>query len=137
MTPRTAASRTAPQLSITNSRSLLKLMSIEAVMPSNHLILCGPLLLLPSIFPSIRDFSSESVLCIRWPNYWNINMCYQFPRARYRVIRVITLIKLKVSEVVLNIPVTGKHRSCIHTHIYAHTHTHIYTYIYINSKQIY
>ena len=56
-------------LSITNSRSLLKLMSIESVMPSNHLILCYPLLLLPSIFPSIRDFSNESVLHIRWPKY--------------------------------------------------------------------
>ena len=55
-------------LSITNSLSLLKLMSIELVMPSNHLILCHPLLLLPSIFPSIRVFSNESVLCIRWPS---------------------------------------------------------------------
>ena len=58
-------------LSITNSRSLLKLMSIVSVMPSNHLILCHPLLLSPSIFPSIRVFSSESVLCIRWSNYWS------------------------------------------------------------------
>ena len=58
-------------LSITNSRSLLKLMSIESVMPSNHLILCRPLLLLPSIFASIRVFSSESVLHIRWPKYWS------------------------------------------------------------------
>ena len=57
-------------LSITHSQSLLKLMSIESVMPSNHLILCRPLLLLPSIFPSIRIFSNESVLCIRWPKYW-------------------------------------------------------------------
>ena len=56
-------------LSITKFRSLLKLMSIELVMPSNHLILCCPLLLLPSIFPSIRVFSNESVLCIRWPKY--------------------------------------------------------------------
>ena len=56
-------------LSITNSWSLLKLMSIESVMPSNHLILCHPLLLLPSIFPSIRVFSNESALCIRWPKY--------------------------------------------------------------------
>ena len=54
-------------LSITNSRSLLKLMSIESVMPSNHLIFCHPLFLLPSVFPSIGVFSSESVLCIRWP----------------------------------------------------------------------
>ena len=60
-------------LSITNSWSLLKLMSIESVMPSNHLNLCHPLLLLPSIFPSIRVFSSESVLCIRWPVYWNFS----------------------------------------------------------------
>ena len=60
-------------LSITNSQSLLKLMSIELVMPSNCLILCCPLLLLPSIFPSIRIFSSESVLCIRWPKYWSFS----------------------------------------------------------------
>ena len=58
---------------IINSRSLLKLMSIESVMPSSHLILCRPLLLLPSIFPSIRVFSNESVLCIRWPKYWSFS----------------------------------------------------------------
>ena len=60
-------------LSITNSWSLLKLMSIESVIPSNHLVLCRPLLLLPSIFPSIRVFSKESVLCIRWPKYWSFS----------------------------------------------------------------
>ena len=60
-------------LSITNSRSLLKLISIELVMPSNHLILCRPLLLLPSIFPSIRVFSNELVLRIRWPKYWSFS----------------------------------------------------------------
>ena len=60
-------------LSITNSRSLLKLMSIESGMSSNHLILCCPLLLLPSIFPSIRVFSNESVPCIRWPRYWSFS----------------------------------------------------------------
>ena len=60
-------------LSITNSQSLLKLISIESVMPSNHLILCRPLFLLPSIFPSIRVFSSESVLQIRWPKYWSFS----------------------------------------------------------------
>jgi len=58
---------------VTNSRSLHKLLSIESVMPSNHLILCCPLLLLPSVFPSIRIFSNESVLCIRWPKYWSFN----------------------------------------------------------------
>ena len=60
-------------LSLTNSQSLLKLMSIELVMPSNHLFLCHPLLLLPSIFPSIRVFSNETVLRIRWPKYWSFN----------------------------------------------------------------
>ena len=60
-------------LTMTNSQSLLKLMSIELVMPSNHLTLCRPLLLLPSIFPSIRAFSNESVLCIRWPKYWSFS----------------------------------------------------------------
>ena len=70
-TPWTAALQAS--LSITNSQSLLKLMFIESVMPSNHLILCHPLLLLPSIFPSIRVFSSESVLCIRWPKYWSFS----------------------------------------------------------------
>ena len=60
-------------LSITSSWNLLKLMSIESVMPSNHLILCCPLLLLPLIFPSIRVFSHESVLCIWWPKYWSFS----------------------------------------------------------------
>ena len=60
-------------LSITNSRTLPKLMSIELMMASNHLILCHPLLLLPSIFPSIRVFSNESVLRIRWPKYWSFS----------------------------------------------------------------
>ena len=68
-TPWTAAHQAS--LSITNSRSLLKLMPIESVMPSNHLILCQPLLLLPSISPSIRVFSNESVLPIRWSKYWS------------------------------------------------------------------
>ena len=66
--PRTTARQAS--LSITSSWSLLKLMSVESVMPSNHLILCCPLLLLPSISPSIRVFSNESVLRIRWPKYW-------------------------------------------------------------------
>jgi len=70
-TPWTAACQAT--LSITSSRSLLKLMSIKSVMPSNHLILCCPLLLLPSIFPSIRVFSGESVLHIRWPKYWSFS----------------------------------------------------------------
>ena len=70
-TPWTAACQAS--LSTTNSQSLLKLMSIESVMSSNHPILCHPLLLLPSIFPSIRVFSNELVLRIRWPNYWSFS----------------------------------------------------------------
>ena len=70
-TPWTAGHQAS--LSITNSRSLPKLMSIESVMPSSHLILCCPLLLLPSIFPSIRVFSNESALLIRWPKYWSFS----------------------------------------------------------------
>ena len=68
---------------ITNSRNLLKFMSIESVMPSNHLILCYPFLFLPSIFPSIRAFSNKSVLRIRWPKYWsftfNISLSNEYP----------------------------------------------------------
>ena len=71
VTPQTAALQAS--LSVTNSWSLLKLMPITSVMSSNYLILCHPLLLLPSIFPSIRVFSNESVLPIRWPKYWNFS----------------------------------------------------------------
>ena len=71
VTPRTAAHQAS--LSITNSQRLLKLMSLESVMPSNHLILCCPLLLLSSIFPSISVFSNESVLRMRWPKYWSFS----------------------------------------------------------------
>ena len=71
VTPWTATHQDS--LSITNSQTLLKLMSIESMMPSNHLILCCPLLLLPSVFPGIRVFSNESVLCIRWPKFWSFS----------------------------------------------------------------
>ena len=70
-TPWTAACKAF--LSFTISQSLLKLISIESIMPSNHLIFCHPLLLLPSIFPSIRLFSNVSALCIRWPKYWSFS----------------------------------------------------------------
>ena len=72
VTPWTAARQAS--LSITNAQNLLKLMSIESLMPSNHLILCRSLLLPPSVFPSIRLFSSESVLHIRWPKYWSFSI---------------------------------------------------------------
>ena len=71
VTPWTTAHQAS--LAITNSQSLLKLMSIESMMPSNHLILCHPLLFPPSIFPSIGVFSNKSILCIRWPKYWNFS----------------------------------------------------------------
>ena len=71
VTPWTAAHQAS--LSITNSRSLLKLISIELAVPSNHLILCRPRLLPPSVFPSIRVFSNESVFCMRWPKYWSFS----------------------------------------------------------------
>ena len=70
-TPETTACQAS--LSITNSRNLPKVMSIDSVMPSSHLILCRPLLLLPSILPNIRVFSNESTLCMRWPKYWSFN----------------------------------------------------------------
>ena len=76
-TPWTTARQAS--LSITNSWSLLKLVSVESVMPSNHLILCHPLLLLPSIFPSITIFSNESVLCIRWTKYWSFSSASVLP----------------------------------------------------------
>ena len=77
VTPRTAAHQAS--LSITNSWSLLKLMSFESVMPSNHLLHCHPLLLLPSVFPSIRVFSSESALRISWPKYWSLSFSISQP----------------------------------------------------------
>ena len=83
MTPWTAACQAS--LSFTSSQSLLKLMSIKSVMPSNDLILCHPLLLLPSIFPSLRSFSNESVLLIRWPNYWHFSFCIS-PSNEYLVL---------------------------------------------------
>ena len=79
----TAASQAS--LSITNSQSLLKLMSIESVMLSNHLVLCCPLLLLPSIFPIVRVLSSESGLCISWPEYWSFSLSIR-PSSEYSVL---------------------------------------------------
>ena len=73
-------------LSITNPRSSLRLMSIESVMPSSHLILCHPLLLPPSIFPSIRAFSNESVLRIRWPEYWSFSFSISLSKEYSRLI---------------------------------------------------
>ena len=93
VTPWTAARQAC--LTITNSLSLLKLMSIESVMPSNHLILCRPLLLLPSIFPSIRVFSNESVLRIRWPRYWSFSISPSNEHSGLISFRMVWLISLQ------------------------------------------
>ena len=103
-TPWTAARQAS--LSITSSRSLLKLMSIESVMPSNHLILCRPLLLL-SIFPSIRVFSNESVLCIRWPRDWSFSISPSNDYSR--------LISFRIDWVDL-LKVQGTHKTLLQHH---------------------
>ena len=94
-TPRTAACQAS--LSITKSWSSLKLMSIESVMPSNHLILCLPLLLPPSIFPSIRVFSNESFLPMRWPKYWSFSFSFS-PSNDYSVLISFGLIALQFKQ---------------------------------------
>ena len=101
-TPWTAARQAS--LSITNCWSLLKLMSIESVMPSNHLILCHPLLFLPSIFPSIRVFSNESLLRIRWPKYWSFSFSMS-PSTEYSGLISFSMdwLDLPVGSVVINI----------------------------------
>ena len=96
-------------LSITNSWSLLKLMSIESVMPSNHPILCCPLLLLPSIFPSIRVFSNELVLHIMWPQYWSFSFSIS-PSNKYS-----RLISFKIDSLDLLV-VQGTHKSLLQQH---------------------
>ena len=103
-TPWTAACQAS--LSFTISQSLLKLMSIELVMPSNHLILCCPLLLLPSIFPSNRVFSSESALHIRWPKYWSFSIS---PSSKYS-----GLISFRIDW--FDLAVQGTLKSLLHHH---------------------
>ena len=102
VTPWTAARQAS--LSIANSRSLLKLMSIESVMPSNHLILCRPFLLLPSVFPSIMVFSDESVLSIRWPKYWSFSISPSNEYLRLISFRMDWLDLLAVQGTLTNLP---------------------------------
>ena len=102
-TPWTAARRAS--LSITNYWSLLKLMSIKSVIPSNHLILCHPLLLPPSIFPSIRVFSIESVLPIRWPKYWSFSFSIS-PSNEYLVKKKIYIYMCMYIPSLLSLPPT-------------------------------
>ena len=105
MTPWTATCQAS--LSITNSQSLLKVMSAESVMPCNHLILCHPLLLPPSTFPSIRVFSNDSVLCIRWPKYWSFSIS---PSSEYS-----GLISFRMDGLDL-LAVQGTHKSLFQHH---------------------
>ena len=107
VTPWTVARQAT--LSITNSWNLLKLMSIESVMPSNHLILWSPLLLLPSIFPSLRVFSNESVLHIRWPKYWSFSFSIS-PSNEYS-----GLISFRMDWLDL-LAVQGTHKSLLQSH---------------------
>ena len=108
VTPWTAARQAS--LSITNSWSLLRLMCIESVMPSNHLVLCHPLLLLPSIFPSIRVFSNESVLRIRWPKYWSFSFSIS-PSSEYSA-----LISFRIDGLDL-LAILGTLKSFLQNHI--------------------
>ena len=129
-TPWTAASQAS--LSITNSWSLLKLMSIELVMPCRHLVLCHPLLFLPSIFPSIRVFSNESSLCIKWPKYWSfsfsisppVNIQDWFPLG---LPGLISLQSKWLSRIFCNTAVQ-KHQ-CFDTHSSLWSNSHIHTWI--------
>ena len=106
-TPWTAAHQAS--LSITNTWSLLKLMSIELVIPSNHLIFCHPLLLPPSIFPSIREFSNGSVLCISWPKYWSFSFSIS-PSNKYS-----GLISFRIDQLDLP-PIQGTLKSLLQHH---------------------
>ena len=110
-TPWTAALQAS--LSITNSWSLLRLMSIESVMPSKHLIICHPLLILPLIFPSIRVFSNESVLCIRWSNNWSFSFSIS-PSSEYS-----GLISFRIDWLDL-LAVQGTLKSLLHTTVQKH-----------------
>ena len=112
VTPWTAARQAS--LSITHSQSSLRLMSIELVMPSNHLILCHPLLLLPSIFPSIKVFTNGSVLHIRWPKYWSFSFIISPSNEYSRVIYLgwtsrISLLSKELSRVFSNTTVQKHH----------------------------
>ena len=147
---------TQASLSITNSWSLLRLMFIESMMPSKHLILCHPLLLPPSIFPNIRVFSNESVLCIRWPKYWsfsfNISPSNEHPglisfrmdwldvlvvqgtlksllqhhSSKASILRSSAFFMVQLSHLYMT---TGKKKARIHRHTHIHIHTNKHTYM--------
>ena len=116
VTPWTAARQAS--LSITNSRSLPKPMSIDSVMPSSHLILCRPLFLLPPIPPSIRVFSNESALCIRWPKYWSFsfNICPSNEHPELISFRMYWLDILAVRETLKSLPQHYSSKASIFQH---------------------
>ena len=120
VTPWTAAHQAS--LSITNSQSLLTLTSIELVTPSNHLILHHPLLLLPSTFPSIRIFSNESLLRIRWPKYWSFSFSIS-PSSEYS-----GLISFRMDWIFFRIVWFLPYNNTNHSQAYIHTYIHIYIY---------
>ena len=109
-------------MSFTISQSLLKLMSIESLMPSNYLILCHPLLLLPSIFSTIRAFSHESALCITWPKYWSFSINPSNEYSELICFRIDWFDFLAVRGTFKSLL---QHHSCITESISLHTHTHI------------
>ena len=129
-TPWTAACQAS--LSITNSQSLPKLMSIESVMPSNNLTLCRPLLLPPSIFPSIRVFSSESVLHIRWPKYWSfsfsISPCNEYSGLISLRMDWLDLLAVQGTLTVFSNTTVQKHHSLALNCLYSPTLTSIHDY---------
>ena len=131
-TPWTAARQAS--LSITNSWSLLRLMSTDMVMPSNHLILCHPLLLLPSIFPSIRVFSNESALCMRWPNYWNFRFSIRPSNEHPGLISFMMdwLDLLAVQGTLKSLPPTPQFKSIILPNVFAVT---LYLFILIGKME--
>ena len=126
VTPWTAARQTS--LSFTTSQSLLKLMSIESVMPSNHLILCRPLLLLSSIFPSIRVFSNESVLHIRWRKYWSfsfsISLSNEYSVLIPLVLTGLILLSKGLSRVFSNTTVQKHQFFCAQPPLWSNSHIH-------------
>ena len=126
VTPWTAAHQAS--LSITNSRSLFKLTSIELVMPSDHLILCCPLLLPPSIFPSIRVFSNESVLHIRWPEYWSFSFNISPSNEHSELISFrmdwLDLLAVQVSRVFSNTTVQKHQFFSAQPSLWSNSHTH-------------
>ena len=127
VTPSTAACQVS--LSITNSRDLFKFMSIELVMSSNHLFLCHPLLFPPSIFPSIRVFSNESALCIRWPKYWSFSFNIS-PSNKYSGLISFRMDWLNLPEVTGRFSNTTvqKHQFSMFSFLYSPTLTSIYDY---------